>query len=226
MAPDHIEAALKENVKLKLEILNLSKEMKKLKKLLFQQDRDLAEAQREREVGKGGKEAREIESMYREEKQRRKVAEAERKKVEEELEGRGAPDDLRALLEDAEAAEAVWRQRSEQLEGELENVKASLEDQVEEMNRVKDAGDRAQEDLERLQAEAEAKAALGESVGISKGREARLLAKLEQVSLAYGYVLPDEKQDNSALQAELEALRKAGTSDVDELEDVGRLSAE
>ena len=168
MAPDHIEAALKENVKLKLEILNLSKEMKKLKKLLLQQDRDLAEAQREREVGKGGKEAREIESMYREEKQRRKV--------EEELEGRGAPDDLRALLEDAEAAEAVWRQRSEQLEGELENVKASLEDQVEEMNRVKDAGDRAQEDLERLQAEAEAKAALGESVGISKGREARLLA--------------------------------------------------
>jgi regulator of replication initiation timing len=73
MAPDHIEAALKENVKLKLEILNLSKEMKKLKKLLLQQDRDLAEAARNGD-GKGGKaasDARELERLYREEKERR-----------------------------------------------------------------------------------------------------------------------------------------------------------
>ena len=186
MAPDHIEAALKENVKLKLEILNLSKEMKKLKKLLLQQDRDLAATQRDREGGaaRGDKEAREIEAMYREERERRKAAEAENKRLQVELESVDQPievEELRTRMEDTEAAEGVWRQRAEQLEEELEGAKASLEDQVEEMDRVRDSADRAQEEVDRLQAEAEARASLGESVGISKGREARLAQKLEQV---------------------------------------------
>ena len=180
MAPDHIEAALKENVKLKLEILNMSKEMKKLKKLLLQQDRDLAETQRERDDGRGKRDAREIEGMYREEKERRKAAEAERQRLQNELEGtNGASSaELKRELEDLEASEVAWRQRAERLEEELETAKVSLADQVEEMERAKDAADRAQDDVERLQAE---KASLGDSVGISKGREARLLAKLEQV---------------------------------------------
>jgi hypothetical protein len=81
MAPDHIEAAVKENVKLKLEILHLSKEMKALKKLLLQQDKNLVEAQRERETfgaakGRDG-ELKELERLYREEKDRRRVAEEE-----------------------------------------------------------------------------------------------------------------------------------------------------
>ncbi len=171
MAPDHIEAALKENVKLKLEILNLSKEMKKLKKLLLQQDRDLAEAQREREGGRGGRDAREIEGMYRDEKERRKAAEAERKGLEQELEN--------AKSGASEGSEGIWRRRAKELEEDLQNAKASMEDQAEEMERVRDAADRAQEDVETLQAE---KAGLGDSVGISKGREARMMAKLEQVS--------------------------------------------
>lgn len=189
MAPDHIEAALKENVKLKLEILNLSKEMTKLKKLLLQQDRDLAETQRDREGARGGKDAREIEAIYREEKERRKAAEAERKRLQMELDNlrngeREAPDveELRAQLEETEAAEAVWRREAEQLEEELETARATAEDQAEEMNQVRNAADQAQEDVERLQSEAEAKLGLSDSIGISKGREARLLAKLEQVS--------------------------------------------
>jgi chromosome segregation ATPase len=185
MAPDHIEAALKENVRLKLEILNISKEMKRLKKLLTQQDRDLAEALRERDHGggngKGGsREVKEIEGMYRVEKDRRRNAEAEVRRFQEDLEGRdgGGPEieALKVQVEDTEASEAVWRQRAEQLEDELKNAKAGLEDKEEEMERIRDSADRAQEEVEKL------RAGLGESVGLSKGREARLVQKLEEVS--------------------------------------------
>jgi chromosome segregation ATPase len=193
MAPDHIEAALKENVKLKLEILNLSKEMKKLKKLLLQQDRDLAEAARNANGngGKGGAETMELERLYREEKERRKAAEAERKRLGEELaNGAGGEDELeklRAQVDDTEASEQVWRERCEALEEELENAKVAAEDHAEELERVRDAADRAQEEVERLQAQqADPSKALHESVGVGKGREARMqqkLAELEQVRL-------------------------------------------
>jgi chromosome segregation ATPase len=180
MAPDHIEAALKENVKLKLEILNLSK--------------DLAEAARNGD-GKGGKaasDARELERLYREEKERRKAAESEYKRLEEELAsgasaGAAGEDvaQLRDRLEDTEASEQVWRNMCETLEEELENAKAANEDHAEEMERVRDAADRAQEELEKLQAQhADVSRGLGDSIGVSKGREARLqqkVADLEQV---------------------------------------------
>ncbi|RSH89332.1 hypothetical protein EHS25_002444 [Saitozyma podzolica] len=219
MAPDHIEAALKENVKLKLEILNLSKEMKKLKKLLLQQDRDLAEAARNGD-GKGGKaasDARELERLYREEKERRKAAESEYKRLEEELAsgasaGAAGEDvaQLRDRLEDTEASEQVWRNRCETLEEELENAKAANEDHAEEMERVRDAADRAQEELEKLQAQhADVSRGLGDSIGVGKGREARLQQKVA-----------DLEQANASLQAELEELRKAGGgADVEELQD-------
>ena len=171
MAPDHIEAALKENVKLKLEILNISKEMKKLRKLLLQQDRDLAAAQRE----KGGKgDSREMERMYKEEKERRKKAEALL------ASGGGGGEDverLKAQLEDAEASEAVYKRRSEELEDELDNAKGSLDDQAEEMERLRDAADRAQEGAEAGSGSRE----LNESVGVGKGRESRLQQKITEM---------------------------------------------
>lgn len=209
MAPDHIEAALKENVRLKLEILNISKEMKKLKKLLLQQDKDLAEAQRDREGGRGGKsrdaEARELEAMWKEEKERRKSAEAELQRLQDRSNDGGDVEDLRNQLEDTEAAEAVWRQRAEQLEEELEGAKAAVEDQAEEMDRIRDSADRALEEVDKLQSE---KANLGESVGVGRGREARMLQKLEQ--------------ENADLQSEMEVLRgQIDQGDQDELEEVG-----
>jgi predicted nucleic acid-binding Zn-ribbon protein len=177
MAPDHIEAALKENVRLKLEILNISKEMKKVKKLLTQQDRDLAEAMRERDAGgsssRGGKELRELEGMYKAEKERRKQAEEDLAVLQERGEG---DEGLRAKIEDVEASEDVWRQRVVELEEELEGAKAGLEDKDEEMDKIRDEADRAQEEVERL------KAGLGESVGLGRGREARMIQKLEEVS--------------------------------------------
>ena len=166
MAPDHIEAALTENVKLKLEILNLSKEMKKVKKILTQQDRDLAEAQQEREIrgssAKGGN-IKEVEEMYKAEKDRRKALE---RHVEEEVVAReAAEDELERVKGDVEGRD-----------DEAEKLRADLEDQTEEMDRLRDRADRAEDELEKL------KSGLGESVGLRKGRDERTIAKLEEAS--------------------------------------------
>ena len=111
MAPQHIEAALQENVRLKLEILNISKESKKMKKLVMQQDRNLAEAQRERDGAAGVKGANaESQRKYEDEKARRKA-----------------------------------------LEAELDELKGSLDDVQEELSKVVDRADKAEEELERMQ---------------------------------------------------------------------------
>lgn len=107
MAPDHIEAAVRENVKLKLEILNIGKEMKKLKKLLMQQDKDLSEAQRDREgymgqnKGREG-EMKELERLFREEREKRKAAEADlEEERERRLDGEEEMERMRAELDGA-----------------------------------------------------------------------------------------------------------------------------
>ncbi|WVF69243.1 hypothetical protein IAT40_004019 [Kwoniella sp. CBS 6097] len=195
MAPEHIEAALKENVKLKLEILNLSKEMKKLKKLVLQQDRDLAAASRE----KGGLDSRELERMWKDEKERRRAAEEALNKAEEEG---GAK--LRAQLEDTEASEKVWRARAEELEEELDGVRGNLDDQSEEAARLRDEADRALDEVEHLKEELERTRGLSESVGVSKGREARLATKVQEL-----------EQENASLQADLSLAKKGALSEAD-----------
>ncbi|KIR75733.1 hypothetical protein I310_00430 [Cryptococcus deuterogattii CA1014] len=163
MAPEHIEGALKENVKLKLEILTLGKELKKLKKLVMQQDKDLAAAARE--SGKS-QEARELEKLWNQEKERRKVAEQEIKTLQEEI-GASGMDELRSKLEDAEASEDVWRKRTEELEAELEDQKALNEDQIEELERFRNAMDRANDEMERMKEELKSANSLGESENAS-----------------------------------------------------------
>lgn len=155
MAPDHIEAALKENVKLKIEILNLGKELKKCKRLLMQQDRDLAAAAGEgKSVRSRDAESRELEALYRQEKEKRDA-------LEEEIER------LRDLQSD----------KASNLEDDLDQARGQLEDQAEEMAKLQDAHDRAQDELDQLR---EQQRDLGESVGVSKGRESRQVQRLEQ----------------------------------------------
>lgn len=180
MAPEHIEGALKENVKLKLEILTLGKELKKLKKLVMQQDKDLAAAVRE--SGKS-QEARELENLWNQEKERRKAAEQEIKTLQEEIEA-GGMDELRSKLEDAEASGDVWRKRTEELEAELEDQKALNEDQIEELGRFRDAMDRAHDEMERMKEELNSAKSLSESIGLGKGREARLAQKIQELEQA------------------------------------------
>lgn len=180
MAPEHIEGALKENVKLKLEILTLGKELKKLKKLVMQQDKDLAAAVRE--SGKS-QEARELENLWNQEKERRKAAEQEIKTLQEEIEA-GGMDELRSKLEDAEASGDVWRKRTEELEAELEDQKALNEDQIEELGRFRNAMDRAHDEMERMKEELNSAKSLSESIGLGKGREARLAQKIQELEQA------------------------------------------
>ena len=152
MAPDQIEGALNENVKLKLEILNISKEMKKLKKILTQQDKDLAEAQKEREnrLGRGGADLREVEALYREEKERRRAIE---QKLEEEIEARG------------------------RVEEDLESAKGTVQDHLEEAERLRDAVDRAEDELDRV------KSGLGDNAADERNRQDDI-EELEEVSAA------------------------------------------
>ncbi|EAL21033.1 hypothetical protein CNBD4090 [Cryptococcus deneoformans B-3501A] len=193
MAPEHIEGALKENVKLKLEILTLGKELKKLKKLVMQQDKDLAAAARE--SGKS-QEAREFEKLWGQEKERRKAAEQEIKILQEEM-GADGINELRSKLEDAEASEDVWRKRTEELEAELEDQKALNEDQIEQLERFRDAADRAHDEIERMREELKDAKSLSESVGLGKGREARLAQKVQEL-----------EQENASLQADLSIAKK------------------
>ncbi|KAI9631943.1 uncharacterized protein MKK02DRAFT_21589 [Dioszegia hungarica] len=195
MAPDHIEAALKENVKLKLEILNLSKETKKIKKLLLQQDRDLNDVQREREGASGTKgELKELERLYKEEKDRRRTAE---KELATRGPGAGGPDaeKMRAQMEDVEAPENVWRRRCEQLEEEVEHLKGGLEDLEQDLAAEQERADRAED------------GAVGPEG--SSERDERRRARMQAL-----------EEDNVRLVEELEAMRRErGSSVADELED-------
>ena len=111
MAPDHIEAALKENVKLKLQIMNMGKEMKMQKKVLVQQDRQLADLNRQRDGAAGTA---------------------------------GASKELQRLYEAEQAARMA-------AEKEMEGLRGKMDDLGEELARVTDVADKAEEEVERLQ---------------------------------------------------------------------------
>ena len=99
LAPDQIDAALKQNINLKIEVQQRGIELKKLKKLVIELERELEEKLEERE-----REVREL---------RRRVGEGD------------------AALREAEAHNAL-------LEEELENVKGLLEENTDEMERLKE----------------------------------------------------------------------------------------
>ncbi|GMK57402.1 hypothetical protein CspeluHIS016_0402360 [Cutaneotrichosporon spelunceum] len=183
MAPDNLESVVSENVKLRVEILTIAKELKKCKKLLLQQDRDLAATARERDV-KGRRrerdaETREMEGMWREEKDKRQALEDELTKAREEHD-----DKVR------------------ELEYDLGDLRGQVDDQLEEMNRLRDTADIAQDELEKVREEARG---LTESVGLGRGRESRTIAKLEA--------------EIAELKAGLEIARKGSGGDIEALED-------
>lgn len=176
MAPDNLESAVTENVKLRVEILTLAKELKKCKKLLLQQDRDLAATARERD-DKGRRrerdaEAREMEGMWREEKEKRQALEDELAKAREEYED-----------------------KVQELQFDLDEVRGQVDDQLEEMSRLRDTADIAQDELEQIRG-------LTESVGLGKGRESRTIAKLEaEISeLKADLEIAQKGGDNDALE--------------------------
>ena len=176
---EHFRAMHNENVKLKLEVVNYAKEMKRLKKIIMQQDKGMKELQRQLDElsvqGRGDEGAtRQLEALWKEEKERRKKLEEAVRGYEE---GNADSSTLRHQLDEVEESERGWRERCRELE---EEMKAAAEDQAEEMERLRDQADRAQEELEKIQAEG------GNSGGLDKEAEEGLraqIADLEDVSL-------------------------------------------
>ncbi|KAI6111402.1 hypothetical protein F5141DRAFT_1114485 [Pisolithus sp. B1] len=125
LAPDQVDAALKQNVSLKVEVQQRGLELKKLKRLVLELERELERTQRERERvtssnSRGSEREKELEA---------RLAERERE-LRELRKGRLSTADADALHQ----AEV----RNEELEEELENVRGLLEENMEELERLRE----------------------------------------------------------------------------------------
>ena len=117
LAPDQIDAALKQNINLKIEVQQRGMELKKLKKLVLELQRALDDLQRS---GGAQSRARELEEQLQE--REREVRELRRRRA-------VGPDD--GALRELEA-------RNAELEEELENVRTLLEENTEELERLRE----------------------------------------------------------------------------------------
>lgn len=123
LAPDQMEAALKQNINLKIEVQQRGMEIKKLKKLVLSLERELERMQR----GAGSSNnasARERELERRLEEKEREVEDLRRRRAEQD-------EDEDELLHAAQS-------RNAELEEELEGVRGLLEENMDEMDRLKD----------------------------------------------------------------------------------------
>lgn len=125
LAPEHVEAAFKQNINLKIEVQSRGVELKKYKKLLLELEKELQNAQK----GVGGSKAREREL---------EDALAEREREMRELRRRRAVGPGDGALREAEARNAELEDRHAMLEEQLENMKAVMEENVDEIDRLKD----------------------------------------------------------------------------------------
>ncbi|GJE88186.1 anucleate primary sterigmata protein B [Phanerochaete sordida] len=125
LAPDQIDEALKQNINLKIEVQQRGMEIKKLKKLVLEAQRELERLQR----GSGTSESR---VQYLEEKlaeRDRELSELRRRRV-------GGADEH--VVRELEARNAQLEERNMELEEQLEGVRTLLEDNAEEMERLKE----------------------------------------------------------------------------------------
>lgn len=132
LAPDQIDAALKQNINLKIEVQQRGMEVKKLKKLVLELERELDRIQR----GAGGSRNRERELEERLEMRERELLELkERKKG-----GRAGSEE-----EDEEVVREL-EMRNGELEEELDNMRGVLDDKLDEIERLREAMDRRGDD--------------------------------------------------------------------------------
>jgi chromosome segregation ATPase len=118
LAPDQVEAALKQNINLKIEVQQRGMELKKVRKLVLELENELQRIQR----GDAARTSRERELEALLEKRERETREVRRR-----LTSESGQDD--AALREAE-------ERNAELEEELENVRHLLEENMEELERI------------------------------------------------------------------------------------------
>lgn len=217
LAPEHIDAALKQNISLKIEVHQRGMEIKKIRKLLMDCQQELERLQR----GSGGTEARareleerldEREREIRELRRRRAVGpddnalrecEARNAELEEQLESvRGLleenmeeMDRLRVIVErrgDGNASDDMRRQ-AEELEMENEDLKAKLDEQEELLTRVNDEKEDLADEVEALRLENE---------DLQRRREAESLER----SQSRAQIL-EEREEREAVEDDLNTMR-------------------
>ncbi len=117
LAPDQVEAALKQNINLKIEVQQRGMELKKVRKLVLELENELQRLQRG-DVARSSRE-RELEALLekREQELRRRLS--------------SESGDEAAALREAE-------ERNAELEEELDNVRHLLEENMDELERLRD----------------------------------------------------------------------------------------
>jgi chromosome segregation ATPase len=130
LAPDQVEAALKQNINLKIEVQQRGMELKKVRKLVLELENELQRIQR----GDAARSSRERELEVLLEKREHDIRELRRR-----LTSESGQDDAQAALRDAE-------ERNVELEDELENVRHLLEENMDELERLKDIVEQREED--------------------------------------------------------------------------------
>jgi chromosome segregation ATPase len=125
-----VEAALKQNINLKIEVQQRGMELKKVRKLVLELENELQRVQR----GDAARSSRERELEVLLEKREHEIRELRRR-----LTSESSQDDAQAALREAE-------ERNAELEDELENVRHLLEENMDELERLKDIVEQREED--------------------------------------------------------------------------------
>ncbi|KAI0806659.1 hypothetical protein C8Q74DRAFT_1189709 [Fomes fomentarius] len=184
LAPDQIDAALKQNISLKIEVQQRGMELKKLKKLVLELQRELDHLQR----GSGGAQGRARELEEKLEERERELRELRRRRA-------VGPDD--GALRELEA-------RNVELEEELENVRGLLEENTEELERLRELaesrGDHSSLGSERYRRQAEELEAENEDLRarIDELEEARSQSRAQII---------EEREEREAVEDGLNAVR-------------------
>ncbi|KAJ7318089.1 hypothetical protein DFH08DRAFT_789896 [Mycena albidolilacea] len=186
LAPDQIDAALKQNISLKIEVQQRGMELKKLKKLVLELERELDRLQR---AGAGS--------------HRGSNRDRERE-LEEKLEERDR--ELRELRRRAtsDSADALLADRNAELEDELDNMRGLLEDNMDELERLRDIverrGDNDEQDGGRVAALEAANAEL-----LARGEEqADLVNQREEEKEDLVDLVEQLRLENEELQQQLQ----------------------
>ncbi|KAF8867925.1 hypothetical protein CPB84DRAFT_1741356 [Gymnopilus junonius] len=200
LAPDQIDAALKQNINLKIEVQQRGMEIKKLKKLVLSLEHELERSQRNGSGGNRDRE-RELEEKLEEREMELRELRAQRRKG-----AHGGVDE--EVVRELEA-------RNAELEDELDNAKGLIEDNMDEIDRLKDL-------VERRGADESADSSMSES---RRGRIARRLEELENDNEDLGAKLTDtadllaqreeekedlmdeEREEREAVEEDLNAMR-------------------